>query len=201
MDLRRLRDDLYSSIEGRLKEFGFRGNKASRACFKKIPGGRLGFYLALINHPEDFDATVSLGIRFDAVEDLVAGGKSDKDTSTMGGELGNFTQGSQRRWTVADADDVPVVAASIFEAFKQHALPYYERYSDPRTAFEALSKTDRSAWLHMPFHNVRAMNAVALAVLLEMNGIKELIEEQDRYLVSLNDPMIGTFREFASRFR
>jgi hypothetical protein len=202
MDLKRLRDNLYSDIEARVKEFGFRGNKAARAYFKNIPGGRLGFYLALINHQEDFDATVHLGIRFDAVEDLVAGSQPNKNTSTMGGELGNLTQGSQRRWSVASPDDVPVVAASIVEAFKQHALPYYERYSDQRAAFEALSKTDRSAWLHMPFHNVRAMHAVALAILLKMNGgIKELIEEHDRYLVYLNDPDIETFRKFVAPYR
>jgi hypothetical protein len=35
-----------------------------------------------------------------------------------------------------------------------------------------------------------------------MNGkVKDLIDEQERYLIELNDPMLDMFRRFADRYR
>jgi len=57
----------------------------------------------------------------------------------MGVEIGNLTQGAQKRWTVETAEDVPTAAESIFEDCKRFGLPCYEKFSDPRAAFVALS--------------------------------------------------------------
>ncbi|GAB2176524.1 hypothetical protein [Dongia sp. agr-C8] len=200
MTLKELRAQLASEVGVKLKDFGFR--KRDRSYFRKMEGGRQAFYLAYINHETDFDVTATLAIRFDAVENLVHADAPNKDTSTMGVEIGNLTQGAQKRWTIEVIEDVPIVAESIFEDFKRFGLPYYEKFSDPRAAFAALSPTNRSAWMHFPLHNYRAMSTIALAVILKMNGkIEDLIDEQERYLVSLNDPMIEVFRRFADRYR
>jgi hypothetical protein len=200
MALKELRKQLASEVGVKLKEFGFR--KRDRSYLRKMEGGRHGFSLAYINHETDFDVTASVAIRFDAVQDLVYFEAPNKDTWTMGGEIGNFTQGSQKRWTIAAPEDVAPVVDAIVEDFKRFALPYYERFSDPHVAFAVLSPTDRSAWQHFPFHNYRAMSVIAFAVLLKMNGnIKDLIDEQERYLIELNDPMLDMFRRFADRYR
>ena len=139
---------------------------------KRYEWGCAEIHLSFIEHDHDFDVTVDVGIRFDAVEDLVhrnnklLTAKEKANTFSMGGELGNLMEGKPVRWTVASEVDVSNVAEEIWERIADTAIPYVEQYGDMNRAIEILSSEERAAWIHSPIHGERAKRAVALAILL-----------------------------------
>src|SRR5262249_53735593 len=122
-------------------------------------------------HRDFFNVTADIGIRFDQVEELVTGNdklltKSEKaNTTTVGCELGNLSEGRQKRWAVISADDVPIVSEDIISTFIKVGLPYIESFSNPDFVLKILSNDDPDSWLHSPLHGERAKRAVGMALL------------------------------------
>ena len=116
--------------------------------------------------------TADVAIRFDEVEHLVNQYKdfltdAEKNkTCTLGAELGNIREGRPMRWTLNNLEDIDSIAGSILKAFETIGLPYLDTYSSMERTYEALIGDDRSAWLHSPFHDERALRAIALAFLV-----------------------------------
>jgi len=163
---------LFEAVSEKIAKYDFSGNQRDSCFYKRTPFGRLAFSLAFIRHRDDADVTLEMAIRFDELEDLVNEHENRlskaqrKGTFSLGVELGNLSEGRQKRWTVANLEDVEPVAQSIMNSFVAIGLPYLEKYSDMRTALEVLSGDDRAAWLHSPFHDARAKRALGLAFLL-----------------------------------
>jgi hypothetical protein len=66
-----------------------------------------------------------------------------------------------------------------------------------RTALYTLSRDDRSAWLHSPFHDVRAKRAIGLAFLLrDREQFARLAEAKSAFLKERNDLGLASFLQF-----
>jgi len=204
-ELRTWQLQMLAEVGQRLREFGFERGLKEQSFVKRASVGRLTFHLAFVKHKCDFDVTADVAIRFDQVEDLVNRyethpllRESDKaNTHTLGCELGNLSEGRQRRWTVASKSDTDSVASSIVEAFAAVALPYFEQFSQPERALQILSGDGPDSWLHAPFHDNRAKLAVAMA--LQVHGkeaAKQLAKRKLAFLESRNEFGTDSFREF-----
>jgi hypothetical protein len=204
-NLRELQKQLLFEVGTRLKAHGFDEKVRAQSYWMKIPHGRVAFHLSFIEHKSDFDVTADIGIRFDEVEELVNENKvslSKKlraDTYTLGAELGNIIEGRQRRWTVYQEDDIPVVAASIVLAFEMAGNGYIEKWASPEAALEILSRDDKDSWLHSPFHAARAERAVALAfVLNRFTELPEIVTRKEKFLRDRNDFGLSSFLDTAT---
>ncbi|MDQ3519886.1 MAG: hypothetical protein M3466_15980, partial [Gemmatimonadota bacterium] len=112
-------------------------------------------------------------------------------------ELGNIERIGQRRWTITSSADVTTVASSILKTFERVGLPYLEQLGDPDRALEALSKNDRTAWLHSPFHDSRCKRIVALAVAYgKSDRVRDLISSCRKFLAEREDPGLKEFTRF-----
>ena len=198
-----LEDALFEAVSEEIAKYGFSGSKRHYCFYKRTPFGRLAFCLAFIRHRDDADVTINLAVRFDELEDLINEHRSHlssaekKNTFSLGVELGNLSEGRQKRWTVASLPDVSPVAQSIMNSFLAIGLPYLQKYSDIQTALEVLSGDDKDAWLHSPFHDTRAKRALGLAFLLGVRKrFSELASAKTEFLKSRNDSGLASFLQF-----
>lgn len=203
-----LQESLLKSLSVAVEKYGFAGKLREQSFYAAKPFGWGAFHLAFIPHSTDFDVTTDVALRIAAVEDLVSQSreslskKEKKQTATMGCELGNLSEGKQKRWTVAKESDVKKAAVEIETALKTIAIPYIEHYSDLQQAFAVLSGNERTSWLHSPFHSERCQRALALAfVLKKYKQIDELTSSYEEYLKSRNDFGLREFQQLASNVR
>jgi hypothetical protein len=198
-----LKKKLMEAIGKKLALHGFQPKLSRQHYFKTIPSGKLIFHLAFIDHKDDFDITADMGIRFDELERMVnLENKLLKgmqiETCSLGVEVGNLSEGRQKRWTVSTEADVIDVSNNISLAFERFALPYFEKYSDFRIAFDLLSADGKVAWIHSPIHGERAKRVLGLAVLLGYRGrILELIGKYRKTLQEMNDFGLSEFESFS----
>ncbi len=162
-----------SEMEPKLSHLGFSLNRRDQQYTRARPGKKEACHLAHIKHRDDFDIVADIGIRFDAVENLLGefrthlSAKDKAKTYTIGVEMGNLMQGKRIRWSVREQSDVPVVSAAIVRAFDSIALPYFSRLSSLEDILPIVSHDDPEAWLHAPLHGDRAQTALAIAFLLD----------------------------------
>lgn len=199
---------LLSKVAEYLVEHGFEKKTIGQSVIKLIPDGKVSFHLAFIDHKDDFDVVADVAIRFDLVENMVNEdnkllSKKEKDlTFTLGAELGNISQGSQKRWTVSLGTDVDSVAQEIKKTFVEYADPYLRKYSVMQNAFELLSRNDRQNWVHCPVHGVRAKRALAMAILLNHQAlVPQLISDSIHFLRELKDFGIQDYEKFSRRWQ
>jgi hypothetical protein len=199
-----LQDDFFAALARRMAEHGFESRARDQSLARKTPFGRQTFHVSFIKHTHDCDVTADVAIRIDALEDLMNEwnatlSKSErKQTHSMGAELGNISEGRQRRWTLASKDDVPGAVSSVMALFESVGLPYLEQYSNLERVLAVVSGDDRASWLHSPFHDLRAQRAVGLAFVLGHHGrLDELIAVKTQFLRERNDPGLDRFLAFA----
>ncbi|HTG14334.1 MAG TPA: hypothetical protein VK747_03605 [Blastocatellia bacterium] len=200
--IKELQDSLFARVAKEVDEYRFdRRSKTHYSFYKKTPLGRQAFSLPFIRHaPTDVDVTAEVAIRFDDVEDLVNEHKSllteaqKRNTYTLGAELGNISEGRQKRWSLASRDAIDNVARSIMEAFAAIGRPYLEKYSAMESALEALSQDDKTAQLHSPFHDERAMRAIAIAFVLgDRERFLSIAAAKTQILAGRNDDGLQRF--------
>jgi len=203
-----LQDGFFAALARRMVEHGFESRAREQSFTRKTPFGRQTFHVSFIRHAHDCDVTADVAIRIDALEDLLNEwngtlSKSErKQTHSMGAELGNISEGRQRRWSLASEDDIPEAVPSVMALFESVGLPYLERYSNLEQALADLSGDDRASWLHSPFHDLRAERATGLAFVLgHHEGLDELIATKTRFLRERNDPGLDRFLAFAKELK
>lgn len=170
-----------------------------------IPGGRAAVHLSFIEHTGDFDTTVDVAIRFDAVEDLVnrslafLSPREQQHTFTIGCELGNIERGEPHRLTVLSVHDLQATLAEVLALVQRVALPYVEQFSRLEHAYLVLSRDDRASWIHCPVHAQRAMRACAALIALKRSEeLEDLVEKKRAFLASIGDPGLTLFERFLS---
>jgi hypothetical protein len=191
-------DELTQKIRNGLIGYGFESKKKDKYPTKKTPSGRWVVGLAFIKHVDDFDVTMGVSGRIDALARLQYGEEDSPDTCySFGGELGNISGVGQKRWTITSQEDIDSVVESMLQAFAQIGLPYLEKYSVLENALEAFSGDDRAAWHVSPIHDARAKRAIAAAFLLNKKEIfHELAEKKTAYLKAQNDSGLQSFLDF-----
>ena len=191
-------DELFQKIQAGLAEHGFEFKRKIKYFHKIIPGGCWSVGIGYIKHTEDFDVTMNVSGRIDTLQKLIHGNEDSDDCSfSFGAELGNISEGKQKRWTVTSQEDIDSVAVAMLEAFVQIGLPYLKRYSDMENALEAFSGDDRAAWLHSPVHGARAKRAIGLAFILNKRDLfVALAEQKTAFLKGRNDFDLQSFLDF-----
>jgi hypothetical protein len=199
-----LQDGFLAALARRIAEHGFESRPRDQAFVRKTSFGQQTFHVSFIKHAHDSDVTADVAIRIDALEDLLnesneALPKSERrKTHSIGAELGNISEGQQRRWTLASEDDIPEAVSSTMALFESVGLPYLEKYSNLELTLTALSGDDRASWLHAPFHDLRAKRAIGLAFVLGRHErLDKLIAAKARFLKERNDSGLDRFLAFA----
>ncbi len=201
-----MKSDLMKGISISLVDLGFDSRIHGQSFWKSIEHGRAMVHLSFINHVIDFDVTVDVGIRLDELEDMINQGYSrlteneKKNTATIGVELGNLTQGKQKRWTIASESDIDTVVIEIVDEVRNVAIPYIEKFSDLENVLEICRRDDPEAWDNSPIDYKRAINAIGLAKLMGKNELLEsLIKDKTKYLQEQNDYGLPIFLEFVKK--
>ncbi|HZS48392.1 MAG TPA: hypothetical protein VFC63_25200 [Blastocatellia bacterium] len=194
---------LLSELAEKVERYGYDKRAKGWSFYKKTSFGLHALSLAFIKHPDDLDVTLHVAVRFDHLEDLVNNHKTylsrkeKKDTFSLGGEIGNISEGKQKRWRIADDKDIKRVASALMESFVSIGLPYLEKYSDLNAALQGLSGDDRAAWHVSPLDNERAMRAIGLAYLLDnREEFTRIATAKTQFLSMKTDPGLPVFLEF-----
>lgn len=192
--------ELLKKLGERIAWLGFNPKVSGQSFYCPSTEGRWALHVSFIPHQTDFDLTTDVAIRMNAVENLV----NEYDTKlkpvekrqsvTLGGEIGNLSQGRPLRWTVADLNDIPAVSDQMTSAFERVGLPFFRAYSDLQAVHRVLVSSNSRDTLLCPILGPRAMRAVASAYLLgkttDITALvrrfeAKLIEKQDLYLEDL----------------
>jgi hypothetical protein len=184
-----------------VKAHGFDPEPADQCFYCPSATGKWVFHIAFMPHQHDFDLTADVAVRNNAIEDLVNQydsklSKLERRTSmTLGGELGNLSQGRQMRWTIARFSDIPEVCEEVSRTFENVGLPFLQAHSDIETIHRVLTSSDSKDVLVAPLLGPRSMRAVASAYLLgEGIGIKVLAQRLEAKLMEREDLYLKDFR-------
>ncbi|MGH7953764.1 MAG: hypothetical protein ACREFE_17845, partial [Limisphaerales bacterium] len=141
-----LQKKLLNEVAIIVAKHGFSPKPKGQSFRMQKPFGWASFHLSFILHEStDFDVTTDVALRIDAVENLInednnlLSNAEKLQTATIGCELGNLSEGQQKRWNIASDNDVELVAESIHDALASVAIPYIERYSNLQEIFAVLS--------------------------------------------------------------
>lgn len=205
-EIKSLQTQLLGEISVRMPQYGFGDRVVGQSFRRPERFGMSSFHVSFIVHTTDFDVTADVGLRIDAVEELINADdemltkKEKLQTFTLGAELGNIREGKQRRWTISNRHHVPLVAAGVVNHFEQVGVPYLTKISDFEYLLYMLSNHDREAWLASPVHLQRCKTIVALARLLDKPEAtrQTLCAQCDNYLRQRNDPGLELFRRFVN---
>ena len=157
-----LRSKLLAAVAAGLAPAGFAFQRSEQRFRKSWGETQLLVHIAFIKHPDDFDATVDVAVRHNAVEERLNAVRSylsarDKRyTATVGVELGSWSVGAPRRWTLRSASDLPSVTNGILSELRRVGVPFLERFSSLEEVKRVLDENGREALLICPFEDKRA---------------------------------------------
>jgi hypothetical protein len=194
------KQDILRRLGERVKWLGFNPEVSGQSFYHALPAGKWAFHVSFIPHKFDFDLTADVAIRINTIENLV----NEYDTKlkptekrqsmTLGGDLGNISEGRQLRWTVADLDDIPKVSDQVADKLERIGLQFLRTYSDVAAVQKVLTSSDFRDTLLCPIPGPRAMRAIASTYILDVTSDitalagrleAELLEEEDLYLQDL----------------
>lgn len=164
--------------------------------YRLQPYGKDIINVTFVSHPKlDFEAGLDIGVRHDAVEELVNAHRPDlpksmvKWTDTIGNRLDNMTrQFTEWKWEISEDADLKQVVRNLMKtAVHSVALPYFGRFSSLEEVLRMLSEDD-STWgseAHRMGMSVGSpnggMHAIAVAFLLDKrNEFEELVDRLTR---------------------
>ncbi|HGP3676453.1 MULTISPECIES: DUF4304 domain-containing protein [Bacillus cereus group] len=204
MNKKELKLKLLQGLGEALKENGYKTRITQQSFVKKFDKGKISIHLAFINHLEDFDVMVDVGIRFDELENMKNQWddgltiREKKETYTIGVELGNLVYREQKRWRVEKEEDILPVTMDILKAVKEYFIPYIDKYVDIENVFDlCVRDDDEASLLGTTFEGYRAQNAIGLALLLNKEEmLEQIIEKKKGYLKKRDKFQLELFENF-----
>jgi hypothetical protein len=182
---------------------GFNPKASGQSFYHVFPAGKWAFHVSFIPHKFDFDLTADVAVRINVIEDLVSEYETKRrpterrQSMTLGGELGNISEGRQHRWTVADLYDIPKICDQVIDKFERIGLQFLRTYSDIVAVQKALTSSDPRDALLCPLPGPRAMRAIASTYILdEASDIAALAHRLEAKLVEMEDLYLQDFRAF-----
>jgi hypothetical protein len=187
-----------------ISTFGFRSKPTGQSFCQEIATGKWVLHVSFISHKTDFDLTADIAVRVDAIEDLVneydtkLNAAEKRKSMTLGGELGNISAGSPRRWTISNVEDIPNACEGVIETFQEIGLPFLQKYSDAAAAHRVLVSSKPSDFHLAPILGPRCMRAVASAYVTgRTNEIEALVRQCEAELLETEDLYLEDFRNLA----
>ncbi len=125
--------------------------------------------------------------------------KEKLETSSIGVELGNLTEATQKRWSIYDESDIDSVVRGICRVIDEAAIPYIKKFGNMESVLVMMLRDDQEIWTFAPIHHRRAMNAIGLAKILGKDNIKRINEDKKAFLSDRNDFGLALFNDFSER--
>ena len=152
---------------------GFTSKISEQAFYLAKPFGRCIIHIGFIPHRTvDVDITADIAVRINVVETLVNENRANlsareaESTATLGGDVGNLSEGKQKRWNLTAVNQSSEVSCLIYSKIREIAWPFFDRYSDMRNILTVLTSSAPRDWVLSPGHSARSCRAVALAFAL-----------------------------------
>lgn len=188
MEKKEQKSYILKNVSANLNEIGFNNKIRGQSFLHNIDIGIAMIHMSFINHVYDFDITISVSIRVNKVEEIINNSngylkKSEQSkTSTIGCELGNLSNGFQKRYEVFEDTKLDNVVNEIIESIKKHAFPFIEKYSNLYNIYSIVLKDDKESWMVSPVHYHRAQSAIVLAKILQKANYEIVYENKKRFL-------------------
>lgn len=173
MSLAEYREQLLRMLEARFAPNGFGLRRGTQSLVLERDDVRFVIHLGFISHTTDFDVTVDVAVRHHPVEERLAATRThlnrreQRETATVGVELGNWDGRGQQRWTVSSRDDLDDVARDIEARIRSIGLPFLNRFSSLAEIQRVLVRGDQEARLICPLENVRRSVLAATEAILD----------------------------------
>jgi hypothetical protein len=184
--------------------FGFNPKVLGQSFRQIVPSGKWEFHISFIAHKTDFDLTADVAVRVNAIEDVVneydtkLTAAEKRKSMTLGGELGNISEGAPRRWTVSSVEDIPAVCDGVIEALQRIGLPFLKDHSDAAAAHRVLVSSKQPDLLLAPVLGPRYMRAIASAYVTGNIGeVDDLSRRYEAELSETEDLYLQDFRSLA----
>ena len=196
----RAQKELLAGLRDRVQVHGFSEKFSKQSYYCLVPEGKLALHVSFIRHRDDLDLTADVAVRIDCVENLVNSYDTKRtptekrDSMTLGGELGNISEGQFRRWTVATFDDIPGVCDEVQKTFERVGLPFLTSHSNISAAFRVLVGSRKRDHLLAPILGPRCMRAVASAYITGAADLDALIAQYEAELLDSQDLYLEDFR-------
>ncbi len=211
MNYKQLKKEFWRAAREMFAPLGYEPLKGDDEHLKKYyPWGFSWLWFNFSKHFDCFIVTLYQFIRIDAIEEIAL--RNDTDWSeerrpeifSMGCNLGHLSDprgptNELLRWEVSGDEDIPRVVADIVRQFESLAVPYIEKYHDPRNALELFLDDSPNAWfLRTGTDCSRAKQVVATALVVKKDKawIKAYIERIIPYLATRQDGNIPRFMNF-----
>jgi hypothetical protein len=183
---------------GRIKEQSIKWNAE---C------GFLAAHVAIVRGGEFPIVNFDLGVRHDAVEDMINAAKplvtksEARETCTIGYMFRDAKGLGLRDWIVRG--DVPPesVGESIVEETRDDSILFFEKFQDLRRVYDASEKDDSDSRKYFPLASTRAMVAVSCSVLLShpKSSVRRLVEIKRSVLQKGPQAYCDHFERFLSK--
>ncbi len=207
LDKKKIQNDILIKLSDKLSNLGFDKKIRGQSFWQPFDGGRAMIHVSFIEHDLDFDVTISVSLRIDAIEGMINQSnkllsKREKEkTSSIGCELGNLSTEFQKRYTITHETNIDETVDIMLESIKITALPFITKYKNIDTLFLTMLKDDESVWLLVPIHYRRAQIAVALAKLMNNEQLEDIIQAKRKFLESRKDYGLNLFDEFVEALK
>ena len=189
------------SMSERIASLGFDPKWKGQSFYRRHAAGKWVSHVSFIPHKTDFDLTVDVAVRLSAIEDLVnaydtkMNAIEKRQSTTLGGELGNLTVGAPVRWNVSSFDDIPTICDEVVNALTDIGLRFLETHSSVEAAYRVLASSDKKDILLAPILGPRYMRAVACAYLLgDSSSLEKLAHQYEVKLIQTDDLYLQDFR-------
>lgn len=191
-ELARLRKEYLVAFAERLAPLGF---KRSGDRYYRVTGyGKDVIDAYFVSHPRfDFVITLSVGIRYEAVEKTMAEFLTYADAATLrqittiGNRVPNMMRSSYDdwHWTVTNELDMLEAIEKSMGAVQTVALPYFERFSSLEAALDLLTRGyAESGRYNMWWEPTVAMVAVTIAFLLGDRAVFDRVLAQQMEILA-----------------
>jgi hypothetical protein len=193
--------DFLRTLGAHLESLGFNPKSSGQSFYRNFAVGKSAFHVSFIPHQTDFDLTADVAIRINAIEDLVneydtkRSPSEKRQSMTLGGDLGNISEGRQLRWTVADLNDIPRICDQVANKFERVGLEFLRTHSEVAAVRQVLVSSDHRDTLLAPILGSRAMRAIASTYILDgAGGIPALTKRFEAKLLEKQDLYLTDFR-------
>lgn len=129
MEKKEQKSYILKNVSANLNEIGFNNKIRGQSFLHNIDIGVAMIHMSFINHVYDFDITISVSIRVNKVEEIINNSNGylkmseQSKTSTIGCELGNLSNGFQKRYEVFEDTKLDNVINEIIESIKNMLFP------------------------------------------------------------------------------
>lgn len=153
-----------------MQELGF-DRKEAGSYYKLTDTGKVGINLTTEKSGDMLRVELAGFIRIDKLEDVLCDfqisvlNEKRVNDSSFAGNIGIICDGAFRIWQVFNESEISEIEEMV-EIIKRTVLPYFEKYTDPQQALEALNDT-KTGWKLDPFIERRMGKALILTYVLD----------------------------------